>query len=76
MNQLVNKYYVRSRISENVFRGLIRAFVMDLTATDASKLTGLSVRRVNDIYLKLRRRIAQHCEAQNPFRGEIEMDES
>ena len=76
MKRLINKYYVRSRISEKVFRGLIRAFAMDLTATDASKLTGLSVRRVNDIYLKLRRRIAQQCEAQNPFRGEIEMDES
>ena len=76
MKQSVNKYYVRSRISQKVFRGLIRAFAMDLTATDASKLTGLSIRRVNDIYLKLRRRIAQHCESQNPFREEIELDES
>jgi len=64
-----NKYYVRSRISEKVFRGLIRAFAMDLTATDAAELTGLSVRSVNPIYLKLRRRIAQHCQAQSPFRG-------
>ena len=76
MKQQVNKYYARSRISEKIFRGLIRAFAMDLTATDASQLTGLSVRRVNDIYLKLRSHIAEHCEAQNPFRGEIEMDES
>ena len=71
-----NKYYLRSRISEKVFRRLIRAFAMDLTATDAAELTGLSVRSVNSIYLKLRRRIAQHCEAQSPFRGEIEIDES
>ena len=76
MKQAVNKYYVRSRISEKVFRGLVRTFAMDLTATHAAMLTGLSVRRVNDIYPKLRHRIAEHCEGQNPFRGEIEMDES
>lgn len=76
MKTTKNRYYRRSRISEKVFRGLVRAFAMDLTATDAAELTGLSVRSVNDIYLKLRRRIAAHCEAQSPFRGEVEIDES
>ncbi len=71
-----NKYYRCSRISSKVFRRLIRAFAMDLTATDAAELTGLSVRSTNAIYLKVRRRIAEHCEAQNPFRGEVEVDES
>jgi len=76
MKQGKNKYYRRSRISSKVFRRLIRAFAMDLTATDTADLTGLSVRSVNAIYLKVRRRIAEHCEAQNPFRGEVEVDES
>jgi len=76
MNTGKNKYYRRSRISAKVFRRLIRAFAMDLTATDAAELTGLSVRSVNPIYLKVRQRIAEHCEAQNPFRGEVEVDES
>jgi transposase len=49
---------------------------MDLTATDAAELTGLSVRSVNDIYLRIRRRVAACCEAQSPFRGEVEVDES
>ena len=71
-----NRYYNRSRISEKVFRRIIHAFAMDFTATDAAELTGISLRSVNSIYLKLRRRIAQHCEAQNPFQGEIEIDES
>ena len=53
-----NKYYRRSRISEKVFRRLIRAFAMEPTATDAAELTGLSVRSVNPIYLKVRQRIA------------------
>lgn len=71
-----NKYYVRSRISEWVFRRLIRAFALDLTATKAAAVTGLSVRSVNTIYLKLRRQIARWCEAQSPFAGEVEVDES
>jgi transposase-like protein len=76
MNTGKNKYYRRSRISAKVFRRLIRAFAMALTATDAAELTGLSVRSVNPIYLKVRQRIAEHCEAQSPFRGEVEVDES
>ena len=49
---------------------------MDLTAKNSAELTGLSVRRVNDIFLKLRHRIAEHCEQQSPFQGEVEVDES
>ena len=71
-----NRYYRRSRIAEKQFRRLIKAFAMDLTATDAAELTGLSLRSANTIYLKIRQRIAEHCEAQNPFRGEVEIDES
>ncbi|HEX7008882.1 MAG TPA: IS1595 family transposase [Phycisphaeraceae bacterium] len=76
MQPCKNKYYRRSRISEKVFRRLIRAFALDLTATDAAELTGLSVRSVNPIYLRLRRRIAEHCELQSPVRGVVEVDES
>lgn len=76
MSTTKNRYYRRSRIAEKQFRRLIKAFAMDLTATDSAELTGLSVRSTNDIYLKLRRRIAEHCEAQSPFRGEVEIDES
>lgn len=61
MSASKNRYYRRPRISEKVFRGLIKAFAMDLTATDAAELAGLSVRSVNDIYLKIRQRIASHC---------------
>ncbi|MBL4885827.1 MAG: IS1595 family transposase [Planctomycetaceae bacterium] len=71
-----NRYYKNSRIAEAKFRQLLKAFAMDLTATDAAELTGLSVRRINDIYIKLRQRIAQFCEQQSPFQGEVEVDES
>ena len=69
MKQGKKRYYSRSRITEKVFRRLIKAFSMDLTATQAAEFTGLSVRSVNPIYLKIRMRLAEFCEDQNPFRG-------
>ena len=71
-----NRYYSRSKISEAKFRQLIRYFAMDLTATDSAELTGLSVRSVNSIYQRIRRRLAQQCEQVSPLGGELEADES
>ena len=71
-----NRYYSRSKISEAKFRQLIHYFAMDLTATDCAELTGLSVRSVNSIYQRIRRRLAQQCEQVSPLGGELETDES
>ena len=71
-----NRYYSRSKISEAKFRQLIRYFAMDLTATDCAELTGLSVRSINSIYQRIRRRLAQQCEQVSPLGGELEADES
>ncbi len=71
-----NRYYKNSKISEAKFRQLLRAFAMDFSASDTAKLTGLSTRSTNSIYLKIRARIARFCEEQSPFSGEVEMDES
>jgi hypothetical protein len=57
MKQGKNAYYLRARISARVFRRLLQAFALDLTASDTARLTGLSVRSVNPIYLKIRRRL-------------------
>lgn len=71
-----NRYYKRSRISEAKFRQLIRSFSMDFTATDTATLTQISIRSVNTIFLKVRRRIAQTCEMESPLLGAVEVDES
>ncbi|WP_339344218.1 IS1595 family transposase [uncultured Alcanivorax sp.] len=76
MNTGKNRYYKFSKISEARFRRLLRAYAMDLTASDAARLTGISLRSVNAIYLKIRRRIAEYCEEQSPYSGEVELDES
>lgn len=39
-------------------------------------MTGLSVRSVNAIYLRIRDRLAEICELQSPFSGQVEVDES
>jgi transposase len=76
MKRSKNRYYRNSRIAEAKFRQLLKAYSMDFTATDSAQLTNLSVRRVNDIYLKIRRRIAEYCERKSPYSGEVEVDES
>ena len=71
-----NKYVLRSRISEAKFRHLVRCFALDLDARQASALTGLNRNKVNRYYLLIRQRIAELCERESPFSGEIEVDES
>jgi len=49
---------------------------LDFTVTNAAQLTGISIRSVNTIYLKIRQRIAQNCELEFPVQGSVEVDES
>lgn len=71
-----NRYYSRSKITEAKFRRLIRCFALDLTASNTAELTGISVRSTNSIFLKIRHRIAEHCELISPLQGAVEVDES
>ena len=71
-----NRYYSRSRIAEAKFRQIIRFFAMDFTASDTAKLTNISLRSINTIYIKLRKKIAIQCEEISPFNSIVELDES
>ncbi len=76
MEQL-NRYYRCSKISERKFRQVVRCFALDLTATDAAHLTGLTRKTVTTIFLKIRERSAEECERESPLSsGEVEVDES
>jgi transposase-like protein len=57
MYKVKNPYYKNSKIDETVFIELLKHFANDLSASDAAKAIGVSVRSVNNIYLKLRMRI-------------------
>ena len=71
-----NKYVTNSHLSERKFRELLRLFCADVTALSAASLTGLNRNTVNRYYGLLRVRIAEICEADSPFDGEVEADES
>jgi transposase len=75
MEQL-NRYYRCSKISERKMRQILRYFVLDLTASKCAEIVGLTRKSVNQIYLKIRLRIAEECERANPFGGVVEVDES
>ena len=75
MKQL-NRYYRRSRIAEKKFREIIKYYALDLTANRTAELTGLTHKTVNQIYLKIRQRLAEASQRQSPFSGEVEVDES
>ena len=73
---VLNRYAKRSKISEGKFRQIIRYFAVDLDASQITKLVTLNRNSVNRYLRAIRERIAELCETQSPFSGEIEVDES
>jgi transposase-like protein len=71
-----NKYVKRSRISEKKFRQLVKLFSLDLDAVQISELSHLNRNTVNRYLKTIRTRIAEFCEDESPFNGEVEIDES
>ena len=76
MKQL-NRYYRFAKISERKTRQIIKYFALDLTAQKTAVLTRLTRKSVNQIYLKIRNRVAEEAERASPFAAcQIEVDES
>jgi transposase len=71
-----NRYVVRSRISEAVFRRFLRHVAVDLTAVQIAQLTGLNRSTANRLLACLRERMLDACEGESPLRGVVEVDES
>jgi transposase-like protein len=71
-----NRYVVRSRISEALFRRFARCVAADPTAVQIAQLTSPNRRTVKRLFTSLRERTAQACELERPFRGHVEVDES
>src|SRR5918911_2435452 len=71
-----SRQFVRAKISRAKFRQLLKLFALDLTATQISALTALNRNTVNRYLRLIRQAIAQHCERESPFSGDIELDES
>lgn len=73
---MLNRYVVRSRITEAQFRRFARHVAADLTAVQIAMLTGLNRNTVNRLLACLRQRMAEACELDSPFTGTVEVDES
>lgn len=72
-----NKYIFRSRISEKKFRQILKLFCLDIEANKVSLLCGVSRPTINNIFDKIRVRIAEQCDKESVLgKGEIEIDES
>ena len=71
-----NKYAKRARISERKFQQLVRLFSAGLEASQIAKLTGLNRNTVNRYLTKIRQRLAEYCNVQSPYSGEVEVGES
>lgn len=70
-----NRYFKNSKLSEAKFREILRYFALDLTATECSALGHVSVRSINDIYLKIRHRLVIVFQRNSPLKGDLETDE-
>ena len=71
-----NKYANRSKISEAKIRQIVKLFSLDLNASQITQITGLNRNTINRYLNQIRMRIAEFCERQSPFSGEVEVDES
>src|SRR5256714_1688633 len=71
-----SKQFVRARISRAKFRQILKLFALDLTATQIAPLTGLNRNTVNRYLRLIRQAIAEHCRADSPFSGGVDLDES
>jgi len=73
---LKNKCANRLKISEAKIRQIVKLFSLDLDASQITIITGLNRNTINRYITEIRKRIAQFCDKQSPFSGEVEVDES
>lgn len=70
------KVYVHAQISRAKFRQILRLFALDLTASQIAQIANLNRNTVNRYLTLTRSLIAEFCEQESPFGGEVECDES
>ncbi len=71
-----NKYLKNARILDTQFRGILKEFSFDSTASETAEREGVSRKSVNRMFHLIRRRIVVLCEEESVFSGEVEVDES
>ena len=70
-----NKYKKQSHISISKTREIIKCFALDLTATNAAKLTDISRQTVNKYFDRFRKIILLESIDNFPSQGTFELDD-
>jgi transposase-like protein len=73
---MVIRVLKRKKVSGYKFRKILKLFSLDLTAKQIAEIVGLNRNTINRYLRFIREQIAQICERESPFNGEIEVDES
>ena len=74
---MLNRYYKSSKLSEAKFREILKFFATDIPALKTAEFTHLNTNTIHALYNKLRALLAEvSLEENEPFHGEIEVDES
>lgn len=73
---MVTRVIKRKKVSRYKFRTILKLFCLDLTAKQIAEITGLNRNTINRYLRFIREQLAQICERESPFSGEIEVDES
>ena len=74
---MLNRYYKSSKLSEAKFREVLKFFSTNIPSLKTAELTNLNKNTVHAIYNKIRERLAELALEENePFHGEVEVDES
>ena len=68
---LANPYCQRTRLTQERFVQVIIGFTLSDSAVVIAHRTGVSVRSVNQIWNRIRRRIASHREGLNPLKARL-----
>jgi len=71
-----NKYIKRSHISEAQFRKILQCFANDFDSYSTADISGVSRRSIQKYFQKVRNRIVEWVSNEQPFSGEVEVDES
>jgi len=71
-----NRYLKNARIYDTQFRGILKEFCLDSTATETALRVGVNRRTVDRIFHLIRKRLVVLCEKESKFSGEVEIDES
>jgi transposase len=73
---MINKYCKRSKISESKLRLILKYFAEDFAVADIATLTDVSRPAVTRVIEKIRKRMLLWLQNEQPFSGEVEVDES